>query len=240
MILTVSFANQEVTNKSYEQMVNTMQNDCEVLFWDNHYPGTNGKQVADWYGFKYFSAGKNVGLYEGFDQLIKQLPRSCTKFVGYDGDNFPMQNNWHNALLDTIGGEYVHSTLKNSISWREMDERGFDRYEVNGYRVRITKSAVTNTCSAYSRAFLEECGGLWGSKPLYGGNEIEMWPKYEGKKWIFLEDFEDKWEVTKPLHDWQYEQFKLLYAHAGVEMNFDEYLAYNPERNDDLAKQLFG
>jgi hypothetical protein len=133
-------------------------------------------------------------------------------------------------------------TLSNTVNEREMNERGFERAVINGVRVKIAKSACTNTICGFNTKFLKDIGGLQGSKKYYGGNEVEMWKHYGEKKWVFLEDFREETEKIQPLHDWQYQEFKLLYAHRNLDMSFEDYLLSKPIRHgfDNLIKQIFG
>jgi hypothetical protein len=151
-----------------------------------------------------------------------------------------MQPNWHLALIETVKSQkYVCATLNNHVSNREINERGFYHSEVNGIRLQVPKQACTNTVCAFDVKFLRENGGIRGGKVYYGGNEIEMWPILE-YKWAFLTDFWDDFNQCKVFHDWQYEQYKLLYAHKGMDMSFETYVKSNPDRIYDLEKTIFG
>ena len=238
MILTVAFANDRVMNDSYRRLFYTSFD--EVWLWDNHYPGADAKRIANRYHFKYFSLGENIGLYEAHNKMLDVLPHYVDKVIMYDSDNYPMMHDWDVALKEVIGGDVVHSTLSNPVSNREMEERGYTSKVINGLRCKIPHQVCTNTTCAFSVEFLRECGGLIGGKKYYGGNEIAMKGFYKGKHWVFLEDFFEDSRHLKPYHDWQYEQYKLLYAHRHLNLSYDEYLKTDPERIDDLAKQIFG
>ncbi len=242
-ILTVSFANETVTAKSYQRLVDTIRQPYKVLLWDNHYP-LNSPDFLDklckTYKFERYTLGINIGLYAAWNCLLAYLPDDVEKVILFDGDNYPIENDWHLALTDVIGGPVVHSTLMHHVNRRELNERGFTSEVIKGVRVRVTNQPCTNTTCAFSVDFLNQVGGVTGGKTFYGGNELTMWPFYEGKKWVFLEDFTEGKEEMMPLHDWQYYQYKLLYAHKGLEGDFKKYLASNPERIEDLEKQIFG
>lgn len=246
-LLTCSYANQQVAEKSYGQLVKTMVKDpLPVWLWDNTYPLNEPQtmqKICKKYGFDYFSTndmGGNVGMYAAYNFLINSLPDDAEIAVFYDGDQFPVQPNWHLALIEVVKcKKYYCATLNNHISQREMTERGYDVSEVNGIRLQVPKQACTNTICAFDVKFLRETGGLRGGKLYYGGNEIEMWPQLQ-YHWAFLTDFWDDFNQCKVLHDWQYEQYKLLYAHKGMDMSFEQYVKSNPDRIYDLEKTIFG
>ena len=247
IILSCSFANEKVTVKSYQALYDTTRNQpCEVWVWDNHYPlNTDGfvRQVCMDYGFKYMHSGENVGMYEAYRRLIGHLDefaKGIENVIFYDGDCNPKVNDWHLALLAPFQDEkVVHTTLINQTNNRELRERGFNFETINGIKCMVTQSACTNTVCAFNIPWLKAIGGLQG-KYYYGGNEVAMWPEYGGKKWAFLADYwEDKEEMDK-LHDWQYHQYKLLYAHKGMDISFAEYLKTDPEFIDNLEKHIFG
>lgn len=246
-LLTCSYANELVAEKSYSQLVKTMVKDpLPVWLWDNIYPLNQPmtmQKICSKYNFLYMSMndmGGNVGMYAAYNFMINSLPDDCEVAVFYDGDQFPVQENWHLALIKAVKDYgYRCVTLNNHISQREMIERGFDSVEVGGLRLQIPRQACTNTICAFDVEFLRETGGIRGGKMYYGGNEIEMWPQLQ-YKWAFLTDFWDDFEQCKRLHDWQYEQYKLLYAHKGMDMSFENYLASKPERIYDLEKTIFG
>lgn len=238
MILTVSYANEQIAFESYSQLVKTMVNDpFEVILFDNHYP-LNRKnfipELCDEFGFKYDSHGENIGAYKAYNYLINKYGQG--KAILYEGDNFPLNDDWHLAVMSVISNQIVQSTLINKTSLREMNEFGFDDLEINGIICRKPKQAVTNTIGAINTDYFKAIGGAKGGK-YYGGSEISMWEQL-ADKWVFLTDFEDDRE--KFTHDWQYSQYKLLHAHRGLDLSFEEYFKANPERIENLANRIFG
>lgn len=247
IILSCSFANEKVTVKSYQALYDTTRNQpCEVWVWDNHYPlNTEGfvRQVCMDFGFKYMHSGRNVGMYEAYANMIGHLnefAKGIDNVIFYDGDNNPQVNDWHLALLEVMKDDRVKTaTLTNQVNNRELRERGFDFETINGVKVLTTHSACTNTVCAFNIPWLLSVGGLQG-KYYYGGNEVALWPHYGGNKWVFLADYWEDKEVIDKLHDWQYHQYKLLYAHKGMAGSFADYLKTDPERIDNLEKYIFG
>lgn len=243
-LLTCSYANEQVAEKSYGQLVKTMVKDpLEVRLWDNKYPLNDPDfmpKMCKKYDFKYISMDNNIGMYAAYNFLINSLPEDAEVAVFYDGDQFPLQENWHLALIEAVKTYgYRCATLNNHISQREMTERGYNAIEIGGLRIQVPHQACTNTVCAFDVKFLRETGGIRGGKHYYGGNEIEMWPQLQ-HRWAFLADFWDDFNQCKAMHDWQYEQYKLLYAHKNMDMSFEKYLESKPERIYDLEKTIFG
>jgi len=249
-LLTVAFANQKVLAASYEQLSRTMvTKPLPVLMWDNCYPMNwvgFGADLADKYGFKYLTDGENIGLYDAWAQLLAQVPKDCEKVILYDGDNFPLEPDWHLAMLKVLDEpDIVHATLMNNVIYREFQERPHEKRVVaiekgRNMEVFVAKQAMTNTVCAFKMSFLRETGGIIGGKKYYGGNEIAMWNYYnDDKKWVFLPLWEDK-DRMMSLHDWQYQQYKSLYAHAHLDMDFTTYVKSNPERIEDIKKHIWG
>lgn len=247
IILSCSFANETVTAKSYKALKDTTAiNPCEVWIWDNHYPLNNPdfvRNICVENGWKYMHAGENVGLYEAYRRLqfhLKEFADDPKTVIFYDGDNNPKVNNWHLALFTVMENENIAcATLLNQVNNRELRERGFDFDNVDGVRVLVTKSACTNTVCAFDMPFLNAAGGLQG-KYYYGGNEVNLWPHFKNRKWVFLADFWENKEEIDCLHDWQYTQYKMLYAHKGLDMSFADYLKTNPQKINNIKQYIWG
>lgn len=224
------------------QLALTKSNREVVLVWDNFYPLNRPDFLLDLCNdlrFIYMTEGENKGLYHAYNTMIK----SCNddSVIIMDGDNFISYFEWDLAVEKVLKDDRIGTvTLGSKTSDREMNERGFDYEMINGIRVKIPHQACTNTCCGFNTEFLKSIGGIKGSKEYYGGNEIEMWKHYREKKWVYLIDYKEDTELIKPLQDWQYEQYKLLYAHKGMGGSFEEYLKTNPERIENIHKFIFG
>lgn len=232
MIAVVSYANEKVTELSLRQLAITADS-TRVNVWDNHYPLNRPNFVLDLcrkLGFDYYSEGQNVGMYRAYNELINMTNQNV---ILYDADCMPDKSGWDTAILEVLKNASIGCvTLSNATNRREMMERGFSRETINGHVVKEPHSAVTNTVCGFNIDFLKSIGGLTGSHKYYGGNEIEMWRHYGPKRWVFLDDYNELTESVKSLHDWQYEQYKLLYAHRGLGISFEEYLKTNPEQQE--------
>lgn len=248
-ILSVSFANETVATKSYENLHETSGHE-QVTVLDNHYPiyRSNGRywlrDLCERLRFIYIDAGYNMGLYDGYNHLINGLPDKCESVILHDGDHFINQEGWSEAAFAVIADPTVATCIvSNRINQRELGERGFTAAEINGQKVKISHDVICCSVSAWNVGFLKSVNGVTSPNKYYGGNELEMW-KYYGPnhKLVVMDDYTEDIDTMKALQDWQYEEYKLLYAHRGLGMSFDEFLKSNPVRQgaDKLLKEIFG
>lgn len=246
IILSVSFANDLVAYESYWSLVaRTSDMPCEVWVWDNHYPlSSKGfvKDLCTQYGFRYMSLGENVGMYKAYNSMIQEAKNEV--LILHDGDHYIQHDNWHLVLAQVMQDEDVAlCTINNKVISRELEERGFDKERINGVNVLKPHNVITCTCGAWRKSFLDSVGGLTGSHKYYGGNEIRMWDMFgPKKKYYVLEDFHDDKDFIEELADWQYTQYKILYAHRGLDMSFQDYVHTHPQPIDidALLKSIFG
>jgi hypothetical protein len=241
MILVCSYTNERITELCLRQLALTKSSRSVVLVWDNHYPLNRTdfvKNICDELHFIYMSEGRNMGMYHAYNTMLN----SCNDdtVITMDGDNFINQYEWDNQIELVLKDQSIGTaTLRTKVSDRELKERGFEFTNINGVNVKITKQACTNTVCGWNTEFLKSIGGIKGGKEYYGGNEVEMWKHYVEKKWAYLTDYYELTELIKPLQDWQYEQYKLLYAHKGMGGSFEDYLKTNPERIEDIETFIF-
>lgn len=246
VILSVSFANDAVAFKSYSSLNERMVDlPCEVWVWDNHYPlATKGflKDLCAEYGFRYMSLGENVGMYKAYNTMISQAQNEVV--ILHDGDHYIKHDNWHLIMAQVMQDPTVAvCTVNNTIISRELKERGFDAERVSGVNVLKPHQVIVCTCAAWRKKFLDSVGGLTGGHKYYGGNEVKMWEHFDSQNGYYvLEDIFDDKEYIESMADWQYTQYKLLYAHRGLDMSFNDYLHTDPPKLDvdALLKQIFG
>lgn len=246
VILSVSFANDAVAFKSYTSLYERMIDlPCEVWVWDNHYPlATKGfvKDLCREYGFRYMSLGENVGMYKAYNTMISEAQTESV--ILHDGDHYIKHDNWHLILSQVMQDPTVAvCTVNNTIITRELKERGFDPEIVNGVPVLSPHHAGVSTCGGFRKKFLDSVGGLTGGHKYYGGNEVKMWPYFNTQnRYYVLQDIFDDKEYIESMTDWQYTQYKILYAHRGLDMSFKDYLHTDPHQIDidSLLKQIFG
>lgn len=235
-LLSISYHNEQVTESTYRQLVETMQIDpCEVYVLDNNCPLVRDKNflknLCDKYEFKYFNAGTNLGLAGGWNFLINQLPDDCDRMILFDGDGYPVTLNWHIPLLKVHDDpRVVWSTLSHKTSTREMMERGFTPEIISGYKCKITKTPVVNTICAFKRSWLKEINGLKEPNRYYGGVEMYLWSKKKDNLWVFIEDYE---EIQHPIEaDRVYTVYKWYHAHEGLDISLEEFI----EKGDPREK----
>ena len=249
-ILSVSFANEKVATRSYENLSETSA-DEQVIVLDNHYPihRQNGRNwlrdLCDKLRFRYIDNGYNMGLYDGYNFLLTELPQDCKGVILHDGDHLINEEGWTKAIFDVLEDETVGNCIvSNAINYRELHERGFESAVINGHKVRVTKQVICSTVGGWSMPFLRAIGGITAPNKYYGGNEIHMWDHFrqQGKRMVVLEDFSEELDSMKALQDWQYEEYKLLYAHKGLRTSFADYLKMDPVQHgrEALLKSIFG
>ncbi len=253
-ILSTSYANETVAAKAYNRLAaqvyryRATTNPIEVVIFDNHYPLNDPmflpKLCAE-NGFMYNHAGENIGLYAACNQMISRLTKNCKSVIGFDGDNWIIEDDWINALYTVMEDETVGTAMVSTpINVRELEERGYERAVINGYRVKISKQALCMSVSCWNVPFLRAINGITAPHKYYGGNEVAMQDFYaqHGKKLVVLEDYHEELDEMKALQDWQYEEYKIKYAHQGLNMSFNEFLATNPVQigRDVLLKSIFG
>lgn len=231
-LLTISYHNEKIADVSYDQLVKTMINDkCKVLLLDNNYPLLKDKEyikeICKKYGFEYHNVGYNLGLHEGYNYLIKHLPKDCTSFIAYDGDSYPITLDWHIPLLKLHNDPLVvWSSLYNYHSYGEMDQRSYRNEVIQGYNCRVPLAPVVNSICAFKTAWIKAVGGLQEPSKYYGGLEVAMWRlKQPNLKWAFLNDYKE--ESVPNIFDIQdvvYTQYKVAHAHKGNPLSFAEYL----------------
>jgi len=232
MIITISYHNEATVKRSYEQLAKTIKDTpMQVVLLDNNYPliKDNGfvYKVCQDLGFTYLNLGENIGSPLGYKYLLDFIEGKTNKVVTYDGDSFPITNGWNKALFDVLDSENVEcASLQNDDSYRELTERtGYYQSIINGYSVRVVRTAVTNSICAYKMDFLNESCGLLELPKYYGGAECAMWNKMNHNKhlWVFLDDYKELRNAGE-LTDSIYTEFKYKYAHLQMQMSFEQYV----------------
>lgn len=250
-ILSVSYANEQVTRTCYTnlaaQLYRTAKDfPCEVIVFDNRYPlnePTMLPKLCSELGFMYQTVQQNIGVYHSYNVLLKRLPEYCQSVILMDGDTFVETTGWYKAATEVMKDESVATCLvSNTINQRELKERGFTQEAISGHNVKVSKEVICCTAGGWNVSFLRQINGITSPNKYYGGNEIEMWRYYQNRKLVVLDEYQEDLEGMKAMQDWQYEEYKLLYAHRGLNMSFEEYLNTNPHQfgRDVLIKEIFG
>ncbi|NDC22511.1 MAG: hypothetical protein EBZ49_00050 [Proteobacteria bacterium] len=200
---------------SFKQLYQTKILNWEHHVLDQHYP-LNEKENRDSlkamckdYGAILHDAGKNLGLHEGVNYLIRQSKPDIV--IGYDPDSFPNRICWDEALTKVIDENVVWSTLANPRTMGDIKARGYTEFTSNGVKLWKTKTAITNSVCAWSVPWLESVGFVSESRPFYGHLETTMFGRLKNKSWVVLPEYSES-DHLRHDHDKDYALYK--WAHA--------------------------
>ncbi len=193
----------EIIERSIQQYIATSSPEIETIhvFVDQHWPlfyASFAKSIralaSEIPGSIVLDPGKNLGLHEGFNWALSQLPiPDNAGVIGYDPDSWPVTPGWDLAMCRTFvrDSKAAWISLWHPHAQRELIEEG--KGLLLGYEV-LVKRPVMNSVCMFRMEWLRKCGGLTEQLPYYGGLEIHQWARLEGWKWIFLCGFvEDFW-----------------------------------------------
>jgi hypothetical protein len=223
-ILTLGFMDSGIIEKSFSQLYATknpvLKTEHHVLW--QHYPINKDrnfdelKSICKKYGAILHDAGKNLGLHDGFNYLVRAARCGPGDIViGYDPDSYPTESGWDMALVRAIWGstDTVWASLMNPRSREELTARGYDRAKVDGHiEVWKAKTAVVNSVCAWSVDWLKSVGMLTENRPFYGHLESAMWGKLGKKRWAFLPGWGES-DHLRWAHDQKYIEYKWVHAH---------------------------
>lgn len=237
VMCTPAFANPLVMARTFDMIRATATENLPWLVLNQHYPLPSKHayqcsllELAEKHRFQLFDTGENVGLSAGYNFLINMLENDDI-VIALDPDVLPATTGWDKALIDCFQDpRNVWASLANEISFGQIDERGYTTEISNGYKLRIPKTAVVNSMSAWRVSWLRSAGGIKEPRKYYGGLECCMWTKLDqvNKRWVFLQHYwEHKSEDLPPLVDNWYHAYKWAYATEGEERSFEEYLKAN-------------
>lgn len=239
-LLTISYHNQQIAETTYRQLVKTMsQEPCQVLLLDNNCPLMSDKNylpnLCKELGFIYHNAGKNLGLHDGYNYLISNLPEDADRYILFDGDSYPITENWHIPLLKLHDdSRIVWTSLYNKHSYKEMSERSFRSEVLFGYNCQIVLAPVINSISCFKKSWTDSVGGLTEPMRFYGGLEMSMWHKKSvDKLWVFLNDYKEESNPTP--NDPIYTEYKVAHAVKGLDISLEEFIMKKKE-NEILSK----
>jgi len=181
--------------------------------------------------------GRNLGLHNGFNWAMGQIGSIGNNdiVIGYDGDSLPIHQGWDMALVRAIEGRrsgmnsheaVVWSTLGNPRSLSDIEDRGYDEAVADGYlRMRLARTAVTNSVCAWRYGWLKAVGFLAEPRAFYGHLEAEMWARLRNsERWAILPDYRESDELRN-LHDREYVAYKWFHSHTDTwRGDFESYL----------------
>lgn len=224
VIISLAFMNSDIIEKSFDQLYRTRNYalPIEHVVLNQHYPLAKEKNqfklesICGKRNIKIYDSGKNLGLHDGFNYVMKRLElKSDDIVIGYDPDSFPTSTGWDMALVRAIRGDdsVVWSSLMGDRAEKELDERGFSPKIIDHHiKVRETKKPVVNSVCAWRYGWLEKVGFLTEPHAFYGGLECSMWNKLQGKQWVFTEDYRED-DRLRDGHDRAYVEYKWAHAH---------------------------
>lgn len=225
----------EVIKESIEQFYKTTSGNIRHGLLDAHWPinkeGTRAvmEELREKYGCEIYDAGKNIGLHSGFNFVFEQMkvPRDSL-IIMYDPDSFPISQGWDWAMLDIIKADPTMAWLGLWHPHCEVELKQEKRavYEnIAGFNVWTAHTPCMISVNAFNSNFLHDVGGLSEPCPLYGGLEVEMFPKLTdlGYRQGFLEDYKEignHFKINPHYTDW-----KRQTTHGGEEqIPFPEWL----------------
>lgn len=202
-------------------------------FWlDQHYPlgdRSDAHGVCKRYGIRVLDAGRNLGLHDGFNHVVRELgPRPGDLFVGYDPDSWPVTPGWLQRMVEVAATakRVGWISLMNPVSRREMGERGFKPEQLGDLVLWETLAPVVNSICAWPAEFLLSAGGLREPLQYYGYLECAMWDELrkQGKRWVFIDSVWEGQELVGA-GDPEYREWKAKYAHAReTNLSFGDWL----------------
>lgn len=240
-VLTLGFMNWKIIARSFEQLYRTKTIEWDHLVLDQHYPLNEKenreslKAICEEHGATLFDAGKNLGLHEGINYLLKQTQAQAV--IGYDPDSFPLKIGWDDAITKVLCPKVVWATLGNPRSIQELKARGYEEKNLNFVRVWKTKQAVVNSICAWYVPWLNEVG-LSENRPYYGHLESPMFQKLKGREWVFLPDYPEIDDLRYD-HDKDYVLYKWAHAHLKTwDGDFKDWLAAGRPYEKEAPKKL--
>ncbi len=227
IIITLGFGPADIIHKSMTCLYETRNQELPVTHYmlDQHYPVNkeeNRKQIAEtcrYFGIKLIDAGRNLGLARGFNHVLETVkPKPGSIIIAYDPDTKPITPGWDMALVRAICGDpeqlvvwssLIHDGVEDQLPSVTQEERFADGF----IKMNILNQPVMNSISAFEFDWLNRVGGLSEPNSFYGGLEVSMWHKLQGKQWAFLPDWAESSEF-RGLHDEAYTAYKYLHANT--------------------------
>lgn len=212
--------------------------DMQIVMIDQHWPinyETHRKEleiISAENNAILLDPGKNLGLHDGFNWALEQLPIPDNAMViGYDPDSHPDTVGWDKAMCDVFvaDSKVMWLSLWHQHSTRELIEegKGSRPMQTGGHWIRQLTRAAMNSVSGFRRGWLRQVGGLKEPSRWYGGLEVAMWGAVVNHgKWVFLQDFKESpvfYDRMNPL----YRTWKWRHAHEGYPHDFAFFISHN-------------
>ncbi len=219
------------------------------LFLDQNYPldkdanSAELKSICDALGIEYLNAGRNLGLHEGFNYVLRSIDlKPDDVVIALDPDSMCEVAGWDEALCDALKIPDVGwATLMNPRCEDELKKYGYDvGVTLGGKEVWFTRQAIVNSICAWRGDFLIHSKGLTENRPFYGHLESPMYEKLKAAKlrWAFLVGYPET-DQQRLIEDRIYQIYKWEHAHLqSWHGDFESWLAAGSPRSeeDDPAK----
>lgn len=230
-VITLGHVPSRIWKLSCEKFYEMHDRNLEIkhLFLNQHYAlnknqnEIENKKICDEYGIEWIDAGKNLGLHNGFNYVMKQKKMTNGDFVlGYDPDSCPISPGFDMALRSCF--------LDSNVAWSSLMAPwlsgllvGSER-KISAFNVTEITQPIMNSICMWRVSWLNEVGGLSEPYEMYGGLECHMWPKLNGNKWVFLKDFFEDHSYHW-LQDEEYKRWKWYLCHERkLDYTFEEYV----------------
>jgi hypothetical protein len=230
-IFTLLYNNAKVLRRSFTQLQKTVTGDYKIIALDNHYPLITDRQkaaIVKKFDITVHDSGKNLGLHEGYNTLLKQYP-DVDKVILFDCDSMPKRKGWNEMMVDVLGYPNIaYCCLENEVANREMLERGYRYWRQKDHIFLQPHKPCVMSITATTQTFLNKVGGLQEPNKYYGGLEAAMWKYFnETEKMVYIKGVDEiRIEGNlKDLQDPQYREYKWKHAHEGYKHSFNTFLS---------------
>jgi hypothetical protein len=236
-VITLGYVPARIFEKSMDSFYSTISKEMDIthIFVYQHYPLDEEHNkpalfnICNKYGLTILDPQKNLGLHEGFNWALAQLPiQDEDIIIGFDGDSHPLTQGWDKAFATALeDNRLVWASLWSQRAEDRINEVGYIVHGVRNVRVFILRDAIMNSICAWNAKFLKDIGGLSELLQYYGHLEASMFPKLKAlnKEWVVLPDYFES-DSFRILQDKEYLRWKWYYAHKKlISISFDEYVA---------------
>lgn len=242
-ILTNAYCNANVFRAGMDALHGTVDMGFKNHFiLDQHYPIGHADLLDALGAYQYadnlkgarlvLDAGRNLGLHEGLNYLLKMIPHLSEDdiIVAFDPDEQPLKAGWLDAMIRVMEADrkVAWLSLMNPPCRAHLKSLGCKPEVIGGENVQFPGHALMNCVVSWRYEALRKVGKLTEPHAYYGGIEGAMQPKFmdAGYRVGWMTDYD-----VQPLHhlaDPEYGEYKQY--HCGFKLpefpgSFDEWLA---------------
>lgn len=242
-VITLGFTPSHIWELSCAAFYKLKNPELKVSHWflDQHYPlNEDANRQKNWeicckYGINVLDFGENVGALAGFNRVLSLInPSGDDIIVGYDPDSLPITPGFLAALCVPLQADKNIVWMSLNSKWSTDQLTPSQRVELNiaGIELWQTRYAVMNSICAWDAEWLKSIGGMVQHHKYYGGLEVHMYEKLNGKKWCFAKGYYED-SVLRNQQDRAYAVWKWRYAHERITQDdFKTWLSkqsFNPD-----------